>query len=150
MFQPHGPLEFETVENAELLILKAELTNDPQNLGLTTAPEDDEANANLLNQVREDIRVYRASVPADEIKIPPAELAALTEGYREWWRIEVQDGTVKPAVIADGFYELFGANTAARASFDSVSTEPASRARQLLDRYVTLTPSDIANARNAT
>jgi len=136
--------------NEELLLIKAELTNDPQNLGLTMAPEDDEANANLLNEIREDIRVYRASVPADEIKIPPAELAALTEGYREWWRIEVQDGTVKPAVIADGFYELFGTNTAARASFDSVATEPASRARQLLNRYVSLTPSDIANARAAT
>jgi len=28
--------------------------------------------------------------------------------------------------------------------------EPASRARQLLERYVYLTPSDIANARQAT
>jgi len=138
------------VENSELLIIKAELTNDPQSLGLTTAPEDDETNANLLNEVREDIRVYRASVASDEIVVSPSEWAALSPAQQSWWNNQTLDGTVKPSVIADGFYELFGTNTAARASFDSVSTEPASRARQLLDRYVTLTPSDIANARTAT
>jgi hypothetical protein len=136
--------------NEELLLIKAELTNDPQNLGLTTAPEDDEANANLLNEIREDIRVYRASVASDEIVVSPSEWAALSPAQQSWWNNQTLDGTVKPAVIVSGFYELFGSNTAARASFDSVSTEPASRARQLLDRYVTLTPSDIANARAAT
>jgi hypothetical protein len=138
------------MDNAELLLIKAELTNDPQNLGLTTAPEDDEANANLLNEVREDIQVYRASVASDEIVVSPSEWAALSPAQQSWWNNQTLDGTVKPAVIVSGFYELFGSNTAARASFDSVSTEPASRARQLLDRYVTLTPSDIANARTAT
>jgi hypothetical protein len=137
------------MDNAELLIIKAELTNDPQNLGLTIAPEDDEANANLLNEEREDIRVYRASVASDEIHVSPSEWAALSPAQQSWWNNQTLDGTVKPAVIAEGFYELFGSNTAARASFDTVSTEPASRARQLLNRYVTLTPSDIANARQA-
>lgn len=56
--------------NAELEVIKAELTDDPLNLGLTTNPSDDEANANLLNEVRESIQVYRASVPADNILIP--------------------------------------------------------------------------------
>ncbi len=138
------------MDNAELLLIKAELTNDPQNLGLTTAPEDDEANANLLNEIREDIQVYRASVASDEIVVSPSEWAALSPAQQSWWNNQTLDGTVKPAVIVSGFYELFGSNTAARASFDAVSTEPASRARQLLDRYVTLTPSDIANARTAT
>jgi hypothetical protein len=150
MFRPHGLLECDAVDNAELLLIKAELTNDPQNLGLTTAPEDDEANANLLNEIREDIQVYRASVASDEIVVSPSEWAALSPAQQSWWNNQTLDGTVKPAVIVSGFYELFGSNTAARASFDSVSTEPASRARQLLDRYVTLTPSDIANARTAT
>ncbi len=138
------------MDNAELLIIKAELTNDPQSLGLTTAPEDDEANANLLNEIREDIQVYKASVASDEIIVSPSEWAALSPAQQSWWNNQTLDGTVKPAVIVSGFYELFGSNTAARASFDSVSTEPASRARQLLNRYVTLTPSDIANARTAT
>jgi hypothetical protein len=150
MFRPHGLLECDAVDNAELLLIKAELTNDPQNLGLTTAPEDDEANANLLNEIREDIQVYRASVASDEIVVSPSEWAALSPAQQSWWNNQTLDGTVKPAVIVSGFYELFGSNTAARASFDAVSTEPASRARQLLDRYVTLTPSDIANARTAT
>jgi hypothetical protein len=138
------------VDNAELLIIKSELTNDPQSLGLTIAPEDDEANANLLNEIREDIRVYRASVASDEIVVSPSEWAALSPAQQSWWNNQTLDGTVKPSVIVSGFYELFGSNTAARASFDAVSTEPASRARQLLDRYVSFTPSDIANARNAT
>jgi hypothetical protein len=138
------------VDNAELLIIKSELTNDPQSLGLTVLPADDEANANLLNEIREDIRVYRASVASDEIVVSPSEWAALSAGQQSWWNNQTLDGTVKPSVIVSGFYELFGSNTAARASFDAVSTEPASRARQLLDRYVTLTPSDISQARAAT
>lgn len=128
----------------------AELTNDPQNLGLTTAPEDDETNANRLNEVRESILVYRASVPSDSINIPIDEFNAASAGQREWWAMQTADGSVNPSVIATEFNKMFGAQTAARASFDSVAKEPASRARQLLDRYVNLTPSDIANARNAT
>ena len=138
------------MDNAELLLIKAELTNDPQNLGLTTAPEDDEANANLLNETRESILVYRASVPSDQINIPIDEFNAASAGQREWWAMQTADGSVNPAVIASEFGKMFGAQTAARASFDAVAKEPASRARQLLERYVTLTPSDIANARNAT
>ena len=138
------------MDNAELLIIKAELTNDPQNLGLTTAPEDDETNANRLNEVRESILVYRASVPSDSINIPIDEFNAASAGQREWWAMQTADGSVNPSVIATEFNKMFGAQTAARASFDSVAKEPASRARQLLDRYVNLTPSDIANARNAT
>lgn len=138
------------MDNSELLLIKAELTNDPQNLGLTTTPEDDEANANILNEEREDIQVFKASVASDEILVSPSEWASLSPAQQSWWNNQTLDGTVKPSVIADGFYELFGSNTAARASFDSVSTESASRARQLLNRYVTLTPSDIAQARAAT
>jgi hypothetical protein len=138
------------VENAELLIIKAELTNDPLELGLTTAPEDDEANANLLNETRGSILVYRASVPSDQINIPIDEFNAASAGQREWWAMQTADGSINPSVIASEFGKMFGANTAARASFDAVVMEPASRARQLLNRYVNLTPSDIANARQAT
>lgn len=136
--------------NDELLLLKGELQNDPLNLGLTLLPEDDEVNANKLNEVRESIQVYRASVPSDDIQVPPGEWAALSAGQQSWWNNQTADGTVKPAIIAAGFYELFGSSTAARASFNQVAKEPASRARQLLERYVDVTPSDIANARQAT
>jgi hypothetical protein len=136
--------------NEELQTLKTELTNDPLNLGLTTAPEDDEANANLLNEVRENILVYRASVPSDEILIPVDEWNGLSAGQQGWWNNQTADGSVKPAVIVSEFNKLFAAGTAARASFESVSKEPASRARQLLGRYVNVTPSDVANARQLT
>ena len=138
------------MELADLLTIKSELTNDPLNLGLTTAPEDDEANANLLNEVRESILVYRASVPSDQINIPIDEFNAASAGQREWWAMQTADGSINPSVIASEFGKMFGAQTAARASFNAVAMEPASRARQLLERYVYLTPSDVANARQAT
>lgn len=135
------------MDNDDLLILKAELTNDPLNLGLTVLPEDDEANANKLNEVRDTIRVFRASVPSDEILIPVDEWNGLSAGQQSWWNNQTADGSVKPAVIVSEFNKLFGAGTAARASFDAVSKEPASRAVQLFERYINITPSDVANAR---
>ncbi len=138
------------MDNAELLIIKAELTNDPQSLGLTTAPEDDESNAILLNEVRDGMLVYRASVPSDQINIPIDEFNAASAGQREWWAMQTADGSINPSVIATEFNKMFGAQTAARASFNAVAMEPTSRAIQLLSRYVSLTPSDIANARQAT
>ena len=138
------------MDNSELLIIKAELTNDPLVLGLTILSTDDEANMNILNEVRETILVYRASVPADDILIPVDEWSALSAGQQSWWSNQTNDGTVRPSVIADEFATMFGADTESRANFESVTKEAASRARQLLGRYVNLTPSDVANARNAT
>ncbi len=138
------------MELADLLTLKSELTNDPLSLGLTTNASDDEANANILNETRESILVYRASVPSDQINIPIDEFNAASAGQREWWAMQTADGSINPSVIATEFAKMFGSNTAARASFNAVAMEPASRARQLLERYVYLTPSDIANARQAT
>jgi hypothetical protein len=138
------------MELADLLTIKSELTNDPLSLGLTTNASDDEANANILNETRESILVYRASVPSDQINIPIDEYNAASAGQREWWAMQTADGSINPSVIATEFAKMFGSNTAARASFNSVAMEPASRARQLLERYVYLTPSDIANARQAT
>lgn len=138
------------MELSDLLVLKSELTNDPLNLGLTVEPADDEANANILNEVRDSILVHRASVPSDQINIPIDEYNAASAGQQAWWAMQTADGSVNPSVIASEFGKMFGANTAARASFDSVTKESASRARQLLERYVYLTPSDIANARQAT
>ena len=138
------------MELADLLTLKSELTNDPLSLGLTTAAEDDEANANLLNEVRETILVDRASIPADSIAIDIDEYSAASAGNRQWLDGQMADGSVSPAVFRENFYKMFGTNTATRASFDDVAKEASSRAIQLLERYVTLTPSDIANARTAT
>lgn len=147
MFLQHGLLESKTMNNEELAILKAELIADPLDLGLTTLPEDDEANANLLNEVRESIQVFRASVPSDDILIPVDEWNALSAGQQSWWNNQTADGSVKPAVIESEFNKLFAAGTASRASFNAVTKEPASRARQLFGQYINVTPSDVANAR---
>lgn len=138
------------MDNSELLLIKAELTNDPLGLGLTTNPSDDEANANILNEIRDSIQMYRASVSSNDFVIPVAEWNALTPGQQSWLTAERNDGSVNPAVFGPEFHEMFGPSTEARANFDAVATESASRARQLLNRYVTLTPSDVANARQAT
>lgn len=136
--------------NAELLLIKAELTNDPLGLGLTTSPSDDEANANKLNEVRDSIRLYRASIPSDELVIPVDEWNALSAGQQSWWSMQTADGSISPAVLESDFFTMFGAETESRANWESATKEPGSRARQLLGRYVNLTPSDIANARVAT
>lgn len=135
------------METSELEIIKAELTSDPLGLGLTVLAQDDESNANILNEVRDSILVFRASVPSDEINIPIDEYNAASAGQQGWWSMQTADGSIKPDVIQPEFYKMFGAGTAARVSFDEVTKEPASRARQLLGRYVNVTPSDVANAR---
>ena len=135
--------------NDELLVIKGELTNDPLNLGLTTNASDDEANANLLNEKLDSIRLYRASVPADNILIPVDEWDALTAGQQSWWNNQTADGSVRPAVIASEFFKMFSAETQSRTNFEAATKERSSRAIQLLERYVNLTPSDIANARQA-
>ena len=138
------------MELAELLIIKSELTNDPLGLGLTTNPEDDEQNANLLNEIRDSIKVYRASVPADSLVIPIDEWNALSSGQQSWWSMQTADGSIQPAVLETEFFKMFSSQTQARANWESSTKESSSRAIQLLERYVTLTPSDIANARQAT
>lgn len=138
------------MELAELLVIKSELTNDPLSLGLTTNPADDEANANILNEVRDSIKVYRASVPADSLVIPIDEWNALSSGQQSWWSMQTADGSIQPAVLETEFFKMFSSQTQARANWEASTKESSSRAIQLLERYVTLTPSDIANARQAT
>ncbi len=138
-----------SLTNAELLIIKAELTNDPLALGLTTLSQDDEANASKLNETRDSIRVYRASIPSDELLIPVDEWAALSQGHQSWWAMQTADGSIKPSVLESEFFTMFGADTQARANWETATKENSSRAIQLLGRWVNLTPSDVANARQA-
>ena len=138
------------MELAELLIIKSELINDPLDLGLSTLPQDDEANANILNEIRDSIKVYRASVPADSLVIPIDEWNALASGQQSWWSMQTADGSIQPAVLESEFFKMFSSQTQARANWETSTKESSSRAIQLLERYITLTPSDIANARQAT
>lgn len=136
--------------DADKLKLKNELLNDPAGIGLTTAVEDDEANANLLNEVRPEILVYRASVPANDLVVPVDELGALSASQQLSWQLETQDGSFNPAAYESNFFSMFAANTESRALWDAVAKEPASRGRQLFGRYVNITPSEVADARQYT
>jgi hypothetical protein len=138
-----------TLSHEELLILKAELTNDPLNLGLTILPENDEPNAVILNEVRDSIKMYRASIPSDTLNIPIDEFNAASAGQQAWWVMQTSDGTINPEVIAPEFAKMFGANTSAKASFDAVAKEPASRVRQLIGRYYTVATSEVSQIRAA-
>ena len=145
--------------NEDLLALKAELTNDPQTLGLTTLPADDEANANKLNQVRETISVKRRSVAASELfnAIDPIEHQALSAQQERWVNAVIELGQIDPfrdTQILDGLAELFGEGTNSGPALAAVYLRNGSRVEQLfqagtLSTFQQLSGSDIANARNA-
>lgn len=145
---------------ADYLAIKDELTNDPLTLGLTTLPADDEANANLLNEVREVCSIDREAIPTHEIflQIDRDEYAALSANDRDWLRGITAGGTVNPKAggeVREGLLQIFSAQSETRANLLEILTEPASRITQLykigtLSYGGAVTPSDVAQARNAT
>jgi len=146
--------------NADLLSIKAELTNDPLGLGLTTVPADDEANANKLNVVSAATSIDREAIPTAEImlNIDRDEFVAMSAGDRQWILGVGQGGTINPkqgGEVYEGILQLFAAGTESRANLVAILKEPASRITQmfkggLLSKGGNATPSDISNARNAT
>lgn len=145
--------------NSDLLALRSELENDPEELGLTTLPADDEANANALNLVRDTLQIDRTAIPTSEIflNIDRDEYAALPAADRDWLRGVTASGTVDPRAggeVREGIMQIFGANTETRANLVAILTEPANRIEHLfkagtLEQGGTVTPSDVANARVA-
>jgi hypothetical protein len=146
--------------NADLLAIKAELTNDPLSLGLTTLPADDEANANALNLVRTTIQVDRESVPVSEMvkAVDADEYIALSAGQRDYLSFITNGESVNPKSgneVREAMLQFFGVNSETRANLLAMVTESASRITQLykagtLSTGEQVTPSTIANARNAT
>lgn len=140
--------------NTELIALKAELTNDPASLGLTTLSADDEANANKLNEVRETIHIDRGIVNINEIDFDRDEYNAMTPADRDWLALQTIGGSVQPSKIRDDLNKVFGANTTTRASYEAAFTRTASRIEQLQSlgtlSVSSVSPSDVADARNAT
>lgn len=146
--------------NADLLALKAELTNDPKNLDLVAPPAiDDVGNADKLNLVRETLTIDREAIPISEIfvQIDRDEYAALAQPDRDWLNGISVGGTINPKAggeVREGLLQLFGAQSETRANLLAILTEPANRIEQmfkegLLEQGGTVTPSDVANARNA-
>lgn len=146
--------------NADLLALKAELTNDPTDIGLTTVPADDEANANALNLVRETVSVRRRSLSTATLfgAIDALEHQGLTDQQSRWLDAVLLLGQVDPFTAVNvviGLNGLFGAETVSRAAIAPLLVQAGSRIDQLfqagtLSAGGDVTPSDIANARNAT
>lgn len=146
--------------NADLLALKAELTNDPKDLGLDVLPEHDAANADKLNAVNETLRIDRTAIPISEIavNIDRDEYAALPAADRDWLSLISVGGTINPKTgseVREGLLQLFGAGTETRANLVGLLTEAANRIEQmftegLLEAGGSVTPSDVAQARQAT
>lgn len=147
--------------SADLLTLKAELTNDPEELGLVAPPAiDDVGNADKLNLVRDTLQIDRQAIPTSEIflNIDRDEYAALAQADRDWLNGVSQGGVINPqsgGEVREGILQLFGAGTETRTNLLGILTEPANRIEHmfkngLLSQGGTVTPSDVANARNAT
>lgn len=144
----------------DLLALKNELQTDPKALGLTTLPADDEANANKLNAVSAATPIDRESVPISDIvkSIDTDEFIALSQPQRDYVFLVTQGGSVNPKTgseVREGLLQLFSAQSETRAALTLLLTEPASRINQmhktaLLSQGGIVTPSDIAQARQAT
>jgi len=145
---------------ADKLAIKAELANDPLDLGLTVLEADDAVNAVALNLVRTVCQIDRETIPASEINkaIDRDEFAALSASDRQWLGMITAGGSINPKAggeVREGLLQLFGPATESRASLTALLTESASRIVQLykagtLSKGDDVTASDIANARNAT
>ena len=150
-----------TWTNADLLALKAELTNDPDGLGLVAPPTiDDVGNADKLNAVSASIQIERSDIPATEIakSINRQEYAAAVLADRQWIDLQLSAGLIDSRTGTEartGLLGIFGAGTTTRANLQALLTQDGNRIDEmfqqgLLSRGGTVTPSDIANARNAT
>ena len=146
--------------NSDLLAIKAELTHDPLQLGLTLFPEDDEANSIILNTIRVECIIDREAVAVNEITkaIDRDEFVNLSASDRDWLKMITSSGVVNPKAgseVREGILQIFGSATESRANLNLLLTEPTSRINQmfklgLLSQGGDCTPSDIASARTAT
>lgn len=145
--------------NADLVAIRAELTNDPLLLGLTILAADDEANSVTLNLVRDTIQIDRESIPANEIagRVDGDEYAALAPADRQWLDYIGKSGTINPKLgseVRERLLQIFSAQSETRTNLLAILTAPGNRIEQLfkagtLQAGGTVSPSDVANARNA-
>lgn len=145
--------------NADLLAIKAELTNDPATLGLTVLAADDEANAGKLNLSRVTISIRKRSLATAAIfnATSPLEYQAMTEQQRTWFNAMLTLNQIDPFLAVGVVNELrtiFPENTTSRAAIDPLFVQQGNRIDQLFQLGTlavggTVTPSEIAQARNA-
>ena len=145
--------------NADLLALKAELTNNPRNIGLTTNPADDEANSIRLNLIRPIIKVKRRSVSTKAVFdiVVDLEYQAMSPVQQRWFTDFMRLGQFDPFVDVGtmaGLRRIFGASTTTGPKITAVTMEDGSRITELFQAGTIsfsqdVTPSDVANARSA-
>lgn len=147
--------------NADLLAIKAELTNNPLALSgylALTAPND-EANANAMNLVRAETAIDRESIPVSEIAkaIDRDEFNAASAADRQWIQMITSGGDVNPksgGEVREGLLQIFATGTESRTNLLAIVTMPANRIEHLykagtLQVGGSVTPSDVADARAA-
>ena len=149
-----------SLSRADLLVLKAELANDPLHLGLVNDAAHDEANANLLNEVRDSIQVYKTSLAVSDVfgAINVNEMLALSASQKGWVDTFMTLGQINPFAngnTTNGFAVIFGNNSQTLPAVQALFKTAGSRITQLFQAGTIsdgsdVTPSDIANARNAT
>jgi hypothetical protein len=142
---------------SDLAAIKAELTNDPTGLGLTSLPEDDAANAEKLNAVNPTTLIMRRWVTTPEIlnEIPSGDHQGLSEQQHRYLSDVLSLGQIDPfknSNLVCGICDLFAAESGSREALEAVMKEPGNRIDQmyqqgLLEVGGTVTPSDVAQAR---
>lgn len=148
-------------DSNDLLALKAELTNDPNSLGLVAPPAiDDIGNADKLNAVSASIQIERQDIPATEVarNINREEYNAAALSDRQWIDLQLSAGLVDARTGTEarsGLLGIFGAGTTTRTNLTALLTRDGNRIEQMVQQGLlstgnsSVTPSDIANARNA-
>lgn len=117
---------------AFLVMLKAEIANDPMGLGY--AGKTDTEIADLLNDATR-CSIDRTIIPAWEVieATVPAEWAALTSAEKQRYQILTGAGeiNVQGTNTRAAFLAMFGAGTATRANLAGLQRRQASRAEEL-------------------
>lgn len=148
--------------NSDLLAIKAELTNDPKTLGLTTSSADDESNANKLSAVFPTDPGYVKTLPVKRAMLPVrgifnvvsvAEHTEMSPQQASYFSDLMLLGQINPAEdqnTTDALLAIFPENAAIAPLF----TQPGTRITQLfqdglLSHGGSVTPSDVSDARAA-
>lgn len=161
-FQFHLPFQevAMALTNAQLQSLKTELENDPNNYGYDNGETPDDAgDADKLNQTRPQIRIKRRGVSTRDVwaQVQAAEYGNLSDADKAYigamMNLDTVDFGVNGNAATQTMLSLQGmfpaASTNTGVGLEAIYTEDGSVAQDLLGSEApTITPSDVASARN--
>jgi hypothetical protein len=137
----------------DYLVLKNEFINDPKGYGYSSYWNNgqDWKLAELINQVRDSIRIDRERVFAYEVfeAIVPEEWSALSAGEKQRIQTILSMGEVltKGPNTRAAFQAAFAAGTTTRANLVALLTRSGSRAEELFGARTFVSWDDVAMAR---